>query len=151
QEERHHDGRRRDPVAAPGADARARRDPPGRADPFAADHDDDVRGRARRGAARDRHRPGRLAASAARHHGDGRADPQPDVHALYDAGDLSVPRPSAGTARQMVRGAALEPRREAGTTGYEGMTMKISTERLSATRLSAASSGVARLGATRAG
>ena len=60
-----------------------------RGHPSAAHHDDHRCRGARRVAARDRHRPGSLAPSAARHHGDRRVDLEPGVHAVHDARHLS--------------------------------------------------------------
>ena len=66
---------------------------------FRPDPDDDDGGAVRRHSAGDRHRPRHRAAPAARHHHHRRivrlADPDP----LHHAGDLSLDRPAAATAR----------------------------------------------------
>ena len=91
-----------------------------------------VRRRAGRRAAGDRHRPGRVAAPAARYYRDGRPDPEPGLHAVHHAGDLPVPGPVALQARQMVFRSAVESASGQSGNGYEGMTMKISSKPLAA-------------------
>ena len=101
----------------------------GRRGASAADHDDHGRRGAGRRAARHRHRPGGVAAPAARHHRHGRAHPQPDLHALHDAGDLSFsqsPAPQAGRSRFRIA-VATNTR-----TGFE--RLKIGTAAAATTR-----------------
>ncbi len=80
-------------------------------------------------------------AATARRHGDGRADPEPGLYALHDAGDLSLPRPAARASREVVRAPAVEspPR----STGYERIMKTISRTPLATAALALLASMVA--------